>query len=344
MDDRNDDQNRKKQQDNDQIIESLIYELLQRVRTRSSPSDETVDGIKANVKLAWQQEVDAQGKKRSARKRYSIAAGLFLAIGVGTATLMNSGVQDESYATIDKVVNHVEYQLEEDGVWRDFNGANIKAEMNVRTDANSYASIVMTNGLNVRLDHNSQIRLMGVDEIKLDSGTIYVDSGNDERIENSIRVTTPFGRARDIGTQFSVSVMPNSWRVQVREGSVEINRGDAIAFAGEQVLIRQDNTTQKSAVGADDESWQWTQEVAATFALEGATLSAFLRWVSRETGKPLEYQSQLAKTRATATILHGSIKRLKPLESLSVVLSTTNFQLATNDPDKLLVEIIVDRQ
>ncbi|HIK70559.1 MAG: FecR family protein [bacterium] len=322
----------------DQISEDQIARLLLKTGSRNKPSEALSNEIKANVKLAWQEEVEAQGRRRSTRFRYSVAAGFLLAMSIGIGVLTIPGHPSSSYATVAKVVNRVEYQLEAGGIWRDFEGAEIKGEIRVRTMANSFASIVMVNGLNLRIAQDSLIQLTGLDEVDLITGQIYVDSNDGGSRANSIVVTTPFGHARDIGTQFSVRVLRSNWQVQVREGSVEINHGDVVAFAGERILMAENASVQKSAIDTDDESWAWTQKVSVTFDLEGAALSSYLDWVSRETGKTLKYRSEVARNQAKRTMLHGSIKGLKPLESLRIVLATTDFYVVTVESGSFVVD------
>jgi len=321
---------------NDLVGENQISDLLQQVGSRNNPPDILYDQIKSNVKSVWQEEVNARRTKRNA---YSVAAGFALAVAIGTATFLASNNKVNSYATVDGVVNQVEYLRQGDDTWRDLKRTEVNGVMKVRTHANSFVSISMINGLNVRLAENSDVTLVGIDEINLKSGNLYIDSNDHADVQNSIWITTPFGQARDIGTQFAVRVMPDNWQIQVREGSVEINHGDIVALAGDRILISESNIVRKSTIDPDDMSWDWTQEVVATFHLEGATLSTYLNWVSRETGKPLEYRSEVARKQATSTMLHGSIEGLKPLESLPVVISTTDFHRVDAEPDRIVIGI-----
>ena len=154
---------------------------------------------------------------------------------------------------------------------------------------------------------------------------------------NSIRVSTPFGNAQDIGTQFEVKVTPLTWRVQVRDGAVKMVDGtdQFLIAAGERIEISQNiatskNAIKKSKVDSHDESWSWTQSISTPFKLEGETLEHYLNWVSRETGDEIRYSSEKVKSDARSTKLHGSLLHpaligLTPIESVPKILVATDF-------------------
>jgi hypothetical protein len=72
-------------------------------------------------------------------------------------------------------------------------------------------------------------------------------------------------------------------------------------------------------VPADGSEWEWVQRAAAPMAIEGATLTAFLDWAARETGRPWRFAPGVPPS-AGAMVLHGTIAGLTPEEALSVVL------------------------
>jgi hypothetical protein len=50
----------------------------------------------------------------------------------------------------------------------------------------------------------------------------------------------------------------------------------------------------------------------------------FLRWVSRETGRPLNFADAKARQIADRTVLHGSVLHQAPIDAMSNVLATTS--------------------
>ena len=70
------------------------------------------------------------------------------------------------------------------------------------------------------------------------------------------------------------------------------------------------------------QAWQWVQEIAPSFAIEGRTLGEFLAWVGRETGWQVRWLDAGAAPRALAVVLHGSVEGLPPEQALAAVLPT----------------------
>ncbi|MFT7688314.1 MAG: ferric-dicitrate binding protein FerR (iron transport regulator) [Candidatus Azotimanducaceae bacterium] len=340
--------------DENNMNESQIADLLQQVGARSAPPQSSRDEIKANVKSAWLEELQLR-QKRSKQKRnlaisFALAASLVLAIGLNVE--VNKPIQQ--FATITQTVNQIQYE-DEQGLWHNVDDRNVYSSTKMRTLEGSYAAIELSNGLNMRLDSNTEITLIDLFEVKVASGSIYIDSDSDRDSDlsnNTIRVSTPFGNAQDIGTQFEVKVTPDRWRVQVRAGSVEMVDGNDqfLLAAGERIEINQDststlNTVKKSTITSHDASWSWTQSISTPFELQGETLDHYLTWVSRETGDAIKYRSAETESAAKQTTLSGSLqdgafKGLTAIESVPKVLQTTSFT-ATISTDGI---IFVDKK
>ena len=82
--------------------------------------------------------------------------------------------------------------------------------------------------------------------------------------------------------------------------------------------------------------------MAAPFALEGATVPAFLNWVSREQGWRWEYASPAARRLAERAVLHGSIDGLTPEDALLAVLPASGLT-ASRQGDRLIVAMQSER-
>ncbi len=181
----------------------------------------------------------------------------------------------------------------------------------------------MASGHSVRLDADSKIRLASAARLELEWGAVYVDSGA-EGAAFGLEIGTPLGTTvREIGTQFEVRVN-GTVRVRVREGSVTVSSSGRTfsAAPGEQLLVDARGGVDRSAVAIAGPDWAWVQETAPTLDVEGRTLEAYLRWISRETGWRVRYEG--AELEATATeIVYGSIKGLTPEESLDAVLPSS---------------------
>jgi ferric-dicitrate binding protein FerR (iron transport regulator) len=158
----------------------------------------------------------------------------------------------------------------------------------------------------------------------LESGGVYADSGQGRAQTTSIEVLTPLGSVRDIGTQFEVRVTDDSSRVRVREGAVEMEHpgGVEIARAGFEIEVDDAGNVRRGEVPIVGPDWEWAASIAPPFDLDGATLSEFLAWVSRETGLRVVYQDAAMATAAPGISLSGEVDGLSPREALAAVLPT----------------------
>jgi len=96
--------------------------------------------------------------------------------------------------------------------------------------------------------------------------------------------------------------------------------------AGEQITIGDDDVFRSVAIAANDPDWLWIHSLATAPDIDDQPLTVLLAWVARESGVKVRYASPAIERKATATILHGSIQRLKPFEALEVMLATTDLR------------------
>jgi len=128
-------------------------------------------------------------------------------------------------------------------------------------------------------------------------------------------------------------------RLRVREGLVRVHRpsGDLEAVAGDELALQPDGDVSRAHVSARDPEWRWVHAVAPAPYTADQSLSELLEWVSRETGRAVRFADPVDSVAARRTTLHGSHQRLLPMEALTVMLATTDFELAvTPDGDILL--------
>jgi hypothetical protein len=129
----------------------------------------------------------------------------------------------------------------------------------------------------------------------------------------------------------------------VREGEIRLERnGDAHSAAqGEELRLQRDGTVVAGRVEPFGAAWTWTSEVAPSFDIEGATLEAFLTWISRETGWQVRYADRELEASADKVELRGSIEGLTPGESVSVVLPASGLGYRVDDGTLLVTERVL---
>jgi ferric-dicitrate binding protein FerR (iron transport regulator) len=325
---------------NPRMSEEHLERLLKETGKRPEPPAEMAKLVKANVKQAWQEEVQkAAAQRASARRRtqwLGIAASLVVAIA-GLFFGLQTTTAPAVAGHLVQVVAVPEYRLAND-TWQPLTASvgNLAQGTEIRTSANAYASFRLGNGMHVRLNSNSQLLLRGTDTLELLSGAVYAESP--ESMPGSVQVITPFGVAEDIGTEFEVMVNPTSWRVQVREGQVSMSsdKHNLTADAGQRITIADNHQVTEERVSAADSSWGWTHQVTEPFQLEGATLASYLAWWSSETGKQPVFATLEDQALAEQLKLHGRLDGLSLADGLTAVLASTGFHVVDSSAEQVI--------
>jgi hypothetical protein len=101
--------------------------------------------------------------------------------------------------------------------------------------------------------------------------------------------------------------------------------------AGAAVRVFADGAVETFGIQSHGPDWDWVQQVAPPFEIDGHTVVAFLDWVSRETGLRIDYSSPEVREFAAETVLHGTIADLTPLEAPKVVLPSCGLDVERAD-------------
>jgi ferric-dicitrate binding protein FerR (iron transport regulator) len=161
---------------------------------------------------------------------------------------------------------------------------------------------------------------------RLVSGAVYVDSGAAAASPKMAFVLhTAVGEVRHLGTQYAVRSAGRLVQVNVREGTVAIDRdGDRIiGNAGEQLSLRPGRKVRRTRLPAHDAQWAWVQSIIPPFQIENRPLDEFLTWAARQTGRKLVYTSHAAADLARSVRLKGSVTGLAPDAAVRAVGATT---------------------
>ena len=210
---------------------------------------------------------------------------------------------------------------------------SISAGMVLQTGEGGRAAVRLPAGESLRIDAGSAVRFESSHLVTLEQGAVYVDADPALPHGPRIEIATPLGSVRHVGTQFEVRLLAGeepgtrALRVRVREGAVLVHRTEEIqeVRAGGEILLRKGAAPRRTKVSVYGPDWDWVQRAARPFEIEGARLTDFLDWASRETG----LQWRLAAPRAgnlQEVILHGSIEGLTAEEALSVVLPSSGYR------------------
>ena len=164
----------------------------------------------------------------------------------------------------------------------------IRAGDLVETDTTSRLGLRLASDVSLRLDAADLI-----DDGRVAAGALYVDTGRDAA---SLEIRTPFGVARDIGTQFELRLSDSSVRLRVRSGLVELQRGDDIVSArsGAELTYGAAGAVTRT-VAIYGPEWAWTAGLALPFAIEGRSLAAVLDQLCHEHGWTSRYGRRRAR-------------------------------------------------
>ncbi len=288
--------------------------------------------IKRTAYPAWQEKVAAVAKSRRQRRGRILALAASVLLSVSGILLWRQGLDRLPEKTEGPRVATVEIAHLADYSTSGQSKSVLTADMTlspgstVETGADGWARLSLSTGSSVRLGADTTLRINSTADLALLHGAVYMDTGP-AVTGTTVAIETPFGIARDIGTQFEVRLLSEGLRVQVREGEVEVDLGDTThsAPAGTLLTIDKNGIVEHEDIPHHGTAWSWILDTSPVFELEGRNLGEFLDWVARETGWQLSFSDPQLEREVRNTIGHGSLGNLRPDQALSAVLTTSGF-------------------
>lgn len=310
--------------------QEFVRVLLERAGPRPPISQRDLDAIAASARSDWQAELRnrARGSVRRAERRRtvwplvtSLAAALVLTVGLAWWSAANDA-PPVALGRVEAVAGEVAAGGRESGRHALALAEELGPGVFVHSGAGR-ASVRLASGAVLRIDQDTRLQLVDAGALRLESGALYIDTG--AGAGKRIELWTPAGLVRDIGTRFAVRVADaegTGLRVQVRDGSVEVERGDRreLAGAGEELVINAGGAAERRQLDPYGSEWEWTLAAAAPFPIEGRSLGEFLNWVARETGWQVRFADAELADAAEPIRLHGAIGSLRPDQAPFAVL------------------------
>lgn len=304
-----------------------LERLIHAAGHREAPPAQACERALAAATQAWQAKVHHRRWRTPARLAASVAA-IGVSAGIALYSLNFQRATVEPVAQVARVIGDVRVRPADSRDWTSLHedAGALPTGAVLRTEAASAVALQLAD-VSVRIADGAEVVLESRSRLRLTRGKIYVDTGA-VGVVGRMLVVTDVGSVSDVGTQFEVRYQEGNYRVRVREGEVLLQRGAARdhRVAGEQISIERDGTVSISPIAADDPAWRWVQALASAPDIDNQPLTVLLAWVARETGAAVRYATPATERKATATILHGSIRHLEPLEALAVMLTTTDLQ------------------
>jgi ferric-dicitrate binding protein FerR (iron transport regulator) len=321
--------------------DSSLEQLLREVGARDEPSADAMRDVRAAVQAEWQAMVDERRRQRRSIA-WRIAASLVIAVLIATFARRFIEPVPVQVASVVNIDGRMTYIAEDADARAGAVGQAVLVGETMQTDATSRAALAFPSGLSLRVDHATRFTVAAADRIELTSGALYIDAPSGNASEDSLTISTPAGSVRHVGTQYEVRTHADSIQVSVREGRVlvtAVNGSNNTGEAGQMLRLSANGAVTRSAVTATDPQWQWTLAAAPAFDIDNQTLSSFLQWIARETGRQVVYSSPQAEAAAAEVKLRGSIAGLDADAALAAVLSTTQLRRYRTTDEEIGIEL-----
>jgi hypothetical protein len=309
--------------------EEVVSGLLKTAGLRPNLPSDRAARIEVAVRSAWVAEIAEQDRRqRSWRLAVAaVAAAAVVVVAIGLLVRRSQAPESSSGRFVVEVVSgdvRVSPPADEATVASTNKvvvGDIVLPGSYVETDAGGRAALRIEDQHSLRLDVQTRVHLVSGSVLELDRGTIYLDtesSGPGPALE----VRAGDAVVRDIGTQLEVRRGDHTLRVRVRYGAVQLDHDGrpSRAEAGTELTLTVEQMLVTRSIPVFGTEWSWVLAVAPPFELEGASLSDYLSWVTRETGWKLRLDSSALPQPASEVVLRGSVDGLTPEATPAAVL------------------------
>ncbi|HLF31299.1 MAG TPA: FecR family protein [Xanthomonadales bacterium] len=288
---------------------------------------------------------------RSRRRRiwtWALAASIVVAVVTAVRIGPHVPISDSAatVASIEKIVGTVAAYsanypvVPNPGAADELMIGDVAIGLTLRSSAASGAGLRWMNGTLIRLDENTELKLLSADEIFLQSGRVYLDTLPGQAGGPAIIIRTPQGEVRHLGTQFMAQSSASGLLISVREGKVTYQpnpmphsdgqQGPAHAGAGQQLAVSLGGKTELEPITTWGDEWTWAEALSPGFESDGRSLADLFNWAGRELGRQVEYTSASAESVAATTLLHGNLD-VPPQQVLSVATATSDLTTRLSD-------------
>jgi ferric-dicitrate binding protein FerR (iron transport regulator) len=300
-----------------------LEQLLRDAGPRPTLPEEDLAAIRETARAEWQRRYGSRPSRTRARWWIPLVAAAAIAAAVGI--VWRARIRQQATVT-GPIIASVE-RVGEGAPWNV--GSALSASSEIETDGTQRLALRMAGGASARLDAGTRIRLASATLIELRRGAAYVDT----RGGDAVAVRAPAGLFQPAGTQFEVRVDDGTTRLNVREGSVRLERGaqSVRAAAGEGLVVSEHGGLVRRPIPPFGPEWEWVLATAPMPEIEGMKVRPFLDWISRETGWRVGFADHETARLADSIDLHGSISHLTPVEATGVVLSSAGLEYRVSD-------------
>lgn len=326
-------------------IDSEIDNALSSARPRQAPRLDRKEEIYGELRAAWLDDISV-----TRRRRRFIVSGLAASIvaAVVLSLQLNSGPQNTISQPDAMLARSV-------GSGTTLNGFPVQEQIPVNAPLQFRAGDELTTGedaavaidwnsaSSLRVSSESTVVFESGDRVALVAGSMYFDSKQyGARSSSTIIVDTPLGQVHHVGTQFVATVSGSSVTIAVREGHVAFgDDSDAIVVkSGQSVLIDNSDEVEFQDIASTDDTWAWASQIAPPLDVDGRSTRDIIEWLSRESGRSVEYRSSAAESFAASDTIRG-IGQVGPNQAMNIIPMATRLRL---DIDKNTIRVSLKDQ
>ena len=322
--------------------ESGVARVLRAAGGRALPSDDMKQAVRAAVHAEWRA---ALAKRTQRRVLIAIAASVALAalgLWVSRPYFASTG---EVVASVSRAIGAVRSRDGSFSSWQPVAAAaQLRTGQSLETGSDGRIAVQLRDGVSLRLDHDTSVVFVDTGRVDVGAGAVYVDAGTQPNALEHLRIGTPAGIVRHVGTQYEARLVNGGVRIRVREGRVELlpqHGSPQSAQRGEQLLVSTAGAIERGAIEPNDAEWDWAASAAPAFDINGRPVHAFLDWAGRELGREIVFETPESELEADRAVLSGSVAALAPAEALGAVLPTTRLRSLDRDGK---IEISLQRE
>ena len=302
----------------------VLEELFRHAEPRERASSDKERAIRESLHDQWSVMIHRRTMKR--RGFMALAASIAVA-AVATAVSMSTPeptIPGRAVAKVELTKGHSSFTPAGGGPGsRVHTSTMLETGQEIRTAPGGGLALRWHNGITLRIDQDSRVRLLSLTSAELLSGRLYVDTDTAEAPNVQLSFNTPAGPVRHEGTRYVVSVRSGTTQLRVRDGRVLLGPGEA--SGGERLTVSAAGEQTLDAIEPFGESWYWAEQLAVRFETDGRTVVDLLDWVVKETGRTVEYASDEARRLAEITQLHGNVGN-EPLNVLKLAMESTDLE------------------
>jgi len=314
--------------------DSTIERLIKLAGERDMPSAEGMERARQAAHESWTRALKSrEAAPSNTRLRllgFALAAGI-AAVGVLLWIQRPAPTPPELVARVTTLVGDA--RLQDAG---DETPARLALPIHSgSTLATGDGRVALTFGdsLSLRVDRQTRLRFDGREQVTLLAGALYIDSGGINAVPG-LRIETPAGAVRHVGTQYQVRVDGNVTLVRVREGRVllsPVSGASTDIAAGDELQVSGTDLRWQRGLPSFGKDWEWSAGIAPALEIEGRPLTEFVAWVAREHGWQIRYVDESMQSRAIDIRLHGSLDPLDSAAMLERVSLVTGVPLDAHD-------------